>query len=99
MTPQYLKPSCHYVMIEIWSPSESDITIGRAVGYGMVTNIINGGLECRFGSDWRQESHIGFYMTYCNFLSTGYGSNLDCNNQRPFSFAIKSRPSLIKTMV
>ena len=66
----------------------------------MVTNIINGGLECGQGSvDSRQEDRIGFYTTYCDSLVVGYGLNLNCSNQRPFGFAVQSRPGLIKTAV
>ena len=58
MTPQSPKPSCHDVMTGIWSPfdSNSDSAARRAVGYGAVTNIINGGLECGKGSDSRHRT-------------------------------------------
>lgn len=99
MTAQSPKPSCHDVMTGRWSPSGSDSAAGRAVGYGAVTNIINGGLECGKGSDSRQQDRIGFYKRYCDILGVSYGSNLDCNNQRPFGFAVQSQPRLIKTVV
>ncbi|KAF2301221.1 hypothetical protein GH714_020936 [Hevea brasiliensis] len=46
MTPQFPKPSCHDVITGQWSPTGHDISAGRAPGYGVITNIINGGLEC-----------------------------------------------------
>ncbi|KAH0971003.1 hypothetical protein GBA52_023159 [Prunus armeniaca] len=33
---------------------------GRVPGYGVITNIINGGLECGHGQDDRVASRIGF---------------------------------------
>lgn len=99
MTAQSPKPSCHDVMTGKWTPSGSDSAAGRAAGYGAVTNIINGGLECGKGSDSRQQDRIGFYKRYSDILGVSYGSNLDCNNQRPFGAAVQSEPRLIKTVV
>eukprot|EP00253_Pinus_taeda_P002839 PITA_02839 len=84
MTAQSPKPSCHDVMTGKWTPSSSDSAAGRVPGYGVVTNIVNGGLECGKGSDSRQEDRIGFYKRYCDILGVSYGANLDCNNQTPF---------------
>ncbi|KAI9107764.1 hypothetical protein K1719_021100 [Acacia pycnantha] len=84
MTPQSPKPSCHDVMTGSWTPSDADVAAGRLPGYGTVTNIINGGLECGIGPDPRVEDRIGFYKRYCDILGVDYGDNLDCNSQRPF---------------
>ncbi|TYI01337.1 hypothetical protein ES332_A11G193500v1 [Gossypium tomentosum] len=84
MTPQGNKPSCHSVIIGQWRPSGADTEAGRVPGYGVITNIINGGLECGRGPDNRVASRIGFYRRYCDILGINYGSNLDCYNQRPF---------------
>ncbi|EMS51770.1 Basic endochitinase C [Triticum urartu] len=65
-------------------PAAADNAAGRVPGYGVITNIINGGLECGRGQDSRVADRIGFYQRYCNILGVGYGSNLDCYNQRPF---------------
>ncbi|KAL9678879.1 hypothetical protein QQ045_016730 [Rhodiola kirilowii] len=43
------KPSCHNVIIGQWSPSSADASAGRIPGYGVITNIINGGIECGKG--------------------------------------------------
>ncbi|KAM6590644.1 hypothetical protein CsatA_013249 [Cannabis sativa] len=51
----------------------------------MITNIINGGLECGQGvKDWVID-RIGFYERYCLILGVSTGDNLDCYNQRPFN--------------
>ncbi|XP_061355731.1 endochitinase A2-like [Gastrolobium bilobum] len=85
MTPQSPKPSCHDVITGIWKPSDADRAAGRLPGYGMITNIINGGLECGKGQDSRVQDRIGFYKRYCDLLGVGYGDNLDCSAQRPFN--------------
>ncbi|KAK0582269.1 hypothetical protein LWI29_023616 [Acer saccharum] len=84
MTPQSPKPSCHDVITGIWQPSAADQSAGRVPGYGVITNIINGGLECGHGQDSRVEDRIGYYKRYCDILGVGYGNNLDCYGQTPF---------------
>jgi chitinase len=86
MTPQSPKPSCHDVMTGQWSPSAGDVAAGRLPGYGVTTNIINGGLECGHGVDDRVADRIGFYKRYCDLLGVTYGDNLDCYSQTPFGY-------------
>ncbi|KAJ8618291.1 hypothetical protein MRB53_014477 [Persea americana] len=83
MAPQPGKPSCHDVITGRWTPSDADRAAGRLPGYGVITNIINGGLECGKGTDSRVADRIGFYKRYCEILGVSYGDNLDCYNQRP----------------
>lgn len=85
MTPQANKPSSHDVIIGSWTPSDADRTANRVPGYGVITNIINGGIECGKGQDTRVEDRIGFYKRYCDILGVNYGDNLDCYNQIPFN--------------
>ncbi|KAF7129201.1 hypothetical protein RHSIM_Rhsim10G0200600 [Rhododendron simsii] len=85
MTPQSPKPSCHDVITGRWIPSAADSAAGRVPGYGVITNIINGGLECGQGfSTAQQGSRIGFLKHFSDIVGVDYGENLDCNNQRPF---------------
>ncbi|VFQ88200.1 unnamed protein product [Cuscuta campestris] len=78
MTPQGSKPSSHDVMTGQWTPSAA----GRVPGYGLVTNIINGGVECGGGGAGdRVADRIGFYKRYCDIFGVAYGDNLDCSNQ------------------
>ncbi|KAJ1264215.1 hypothetical protein BS78_09G246200 [Paspalum vaginatum] len=51
----------------------------------VITNIVNGGLECGHGTDFRVADRIGFYKGYCDLFGVSYGDNLDCYNQTPFS--------------
>ncbi|XP_052195614.1 basic endochitinase-like [Diospyros lotus] len=85
MTPQSPKPSCHDVITGKWASSPADTAAGRVPGYGMTTNIINGGIECGKGANAQADNRIGFYKRYCNILGVSYGNNLDCNNQKPFA--------------
>ncbi|XVF45651.1 hypothetical protein PTKIN_Ptkin02bG0224000 [Pterospermum kingtungense] len=84
MTAQPPKPSCHDVIIGAWTPSDCNLASGRVPGYGVITNIINGGIECGQGSNPYVEDRIGFYKRYCDMLGVSYGDNLDCYSQTPF---------------
>ncbi|KAJ0082052.1 hypothetical protein Patl1_10931 [Pistacia atlantica] len=93
MTPQAPKPSCHNVITGNWQPSVADQSAGRVPGFGVITNIINGGIECGHGVDSKVQDRIGFYKRYCDMLGVGYGNNLDCYGQKPYSPGI-----LVETM-
>ncbi|KAB1207072.1 Endochitinase [Morella rubra] len=82
MTPQGNKPSSHDFITGIWTPSAADTAAGLVPGYGGITNIINGELECGHGPNDRVADRIGFYKRYCDLLGVSYGDNLDCNNQK-----------------
>nr|BAL04610.1 class I chitinase LA-c [Morus alba] len=90
VTPQAPKPSCHDVITGQWTPSQADKDANRLPGYGLLTNIINGGLECGHGPDDRVESRIGFYLRYCELLGVSPGDNLDCYNQRPYGVTLRN---------
>ncbi|KAF7829026.1 basic endochitinase-like [Senna tora] len=85
MTAQGNKPSSHDVITNKWKPSAADTSAGRVAGYGVITNIINGGLECGKGQNNQVADRIGFYKRYCDLFGIGYGNNLDCYNQKPFA--------------
>jgi len=84
MTPRENKPSCHDVMVDKWTPSAVDLAGNRRAGYGVTTNIINGGLECNRPGDSRVEDRVKFYERYAGILGVSPGSNLYCGDQRPF---------------
>nr|XP_051201163.1 endochitinase-like isoform X1 [Lolium perenne]XP_051201172.1 endochitinase-like isoform X2 [Lolium perenne] len=90
MTPQANKPSSHAVITGRWTPTAADNAAGRVPGYGVITNIINGGLECGIGPDPRVADRIGFYQRYCSILGVDTGSNLDCYSQRSFNLGVPS---------
>ncbi|CAN1236426.1 Chitinase 10 [Linum grandiflorum] len=66
-------------------PRGADLAANRTVGFGLVTNIINGGLECGVPNDGRVNSRIGFYRRYAQLFNVDTGPNLDCENQKPFA--------------
>uniref|UniRef100_A0A6N2MLI9 Glycoside hydrolase family 19 catalytic domain-containing protein n=1 Tax=Salix viminalis TaxID=40686 RepID=A0A6N2MLI9_SALVM len=76
MTPQANKPSSHDVIIGQWGPSDADRATNRVPGYGVITNIINGGLECGSGANDKVADRIGFYKRYCDLLGVSYGITL-----------------------
>ncbi|CAL4908084.1 unnamed protein product [Urochloa decumbens] len=89
MTARDNKPSCHDVITGRWVPSAADRAAGRGTpGYGVVTNIINGGIECGHGADPRVADRIGFYKRYCDTFGIGYWDGLDCDGQRPFNVGV-----------
>ncbi|XP_077246309.1 basic endochitinase C-like [Tasmannia lanceolata] len=85
MTSKSEKPSCHDTITGRWTPSNEDKIAGRLPGFGVSTNIINGGLECGKGNNVAVANRIGFYKRYCDILGVSYGTNLDCYNQKPFA--------------
>ncbi|CAH9098461.1 unnamed protein product [Cuscuta epithymum] len=91
MTPQGAKPSCHDVMTGKWTPSATDTAAGRVPGYGLVTNIINGGVECGSGgAKDKADDRVGFYKRYCDIFGIAYGDNLDCSAQTPYTATLAS---------
>eukprot|EP00258_Populus_trichocarpa_P002045 XP_002301555.2 chitinase 10 [Populus trichocarpa] len=85
MTKQSPKPSCHNVMIGKYKPTAASVAANRTAGYGLVTNIINGGLECGIPNDARVNDRIGFFQRYAALFNVSTGPNLDCVNQKPFT--------------
>ncbi|RDX70407.1 Chitinase 10, partial [Mucuna pruriens] len=84
MTEQKPKPSCHNVMIGKYVPTQADIAANRTAGYGLVTNIINGGLECGIPNDARVNDRIEYYKRYTTLFNVDTGPYLDCENQKSF---------------
>jgi len=85
MTAQGNKPSSHDVITGRWRPSSADTSAGRLPGFGVITNIINGGIECLNRQESLVQNRIGFYQRYCQMMGINPGANLDCNTQRPFN--------------
>jgi hypothetical protein len=86
MTPRDPKPSCHAVMAGTWTPSPADVAGGRLPGFGLATNIINGGLECTgTGTVMGQEAdRIGYFKRYAALFGVTTGDNLDCSRQQHY---------------
>lgn len=79
MTPQSPKPSCHAVMTGSWTPASADINAGRAPGFGMTINIINGGLECSIPTNGKVQDRVGFYQRFTQMLGVTMGESVYCD--------------------
>ncbi|CAK8544471.1 unnamed protein product [Lathyrus sativus] len=82
MTERKPTPSCHNVMVGKYVATEADIAANRTAGYGLVTNIINGGLECGIPGDARVNDRIGFFQRYSKLFNVDTGPNLNCAYQK-----------------
>lgn len=69
MTAQEPKPSAHDVMLDIASECPE---YNRYNGYGMTTNIINGGLECDMATSQKVENRVQYYSRYADILGVEY---------------------------
>ncbi|CAM0958261.1 unnamed protein product [Alopecurus aequalis] len=87
MTPQEPKPSCHDVMVGRYKPTEADKAANQKAGFGLTTNIINGGLECNQTGNAQADDRVGYYRHYGKLLGieNQLGANLDCAHQLPYS--------------
>ncbi|WJX85239.1 Chitinase 10 [Trifolium repens] len=82
MTERKPTPSCHNVMVGKYVATKDDIAANRTAGFGLVTNIINGGLECGIPNDARVNDRIGFFKRYTKLFNVDTGPNLDCAYQK-----------------
>jgi len=68
-----------------WTPTPSDLNMGRDAGYGMTTNIINGGLECNMPTNAKVEDRVGFYKRYADILNVAVDeSTMYCDQMRSY---------------
>jgi hypothetical protein len=89
MTPQTHKPSAHDVMIGIWQPKASDTAKGRAPGFGMTINIINGEVECNKGEDnYSMKDRMKFYQHFLNKLGVTDTANCSCAKMQPYLYGV-----------
>lgn len=84
MTAQAPKPSAHDVMVGSWTPSADDVAKGRAPGFGMTINIINGGLECGQPTGPKVIDRVGFYDRFTTMLGVGQGDAVYCDSMQPY---------------
>jgi hypothetical protein len=81
MREQKPKPSCHNVMCGKWQPSEDDIKQNRKPGFGMVINIINGGVECNTADpviEAKRKERIGFHKWFAVIINIKVEDDCDC---------------------
>ncbi len=57
MTPQTPKPSMHEIVSNFWVPNAADKAAGRLAGFGAMTMVINGAVECSKGTETAQSAN------------------------------------------
>lgn len=84
MTPQAPKPSAHDVMVGQWRPTAADLELGRVPGFGMTTNIINGGIECNQPTTAAVHDRVGYFERYSDIAGSTVGDNLYCDSMASY---------------
>lgn len=88
--PQPPKPSMLFVVDGTWQPNATDIANGLTPGFGVTTQIINGGVECGGSQEVQQsKNRIAYYQEFANYLAVPVASNevLGCKNMKQFDAA------------
>lgn len=87
MSPQPPKPSMQHVIDGTWQPNAHDQSLNLTAGFGVTTNIINGGIECGHGTEKQQSlNRMAYYKKYAAKLGVPVpsGEQLGCANQGKF---------------
>lgn len=85
--PQPPKPSMLQVIDGTWQPNDHDKANGLVSGFGVTTQIINGGVECGGPTEIAQsENRIKYYKEFANYLKVAVPANevLGCANMKQF---------------
>ena len=85
--PQPPKPSMLQVIDGTWQPNDHDKANGLVPGFGVTTQIINGGVECGGPTEIAQsQNRIKYYKEFANYLKVLVPSNevLGCANMKQF---------------
>ncbi|MCG8668410.1 MAG: cellulose binding domain-containing protein [Pseudomonadales bacterium] len=85
--PQPPKPSMLHVIDGTWQPNANDLAAGLVSGFGVTTQIINGGIECGGSSEHIQsQNRINYYQAIANYLSVSISESevLGCANMQQF---------------
>jgi len=88
MYPQPPKPSMLHVIDGTWIPNANDESNGLLPGFGVTTNIINGGVECGGSTEIAQSlNRIAYYKEFSNYLDAPIAESevLGCANMKQFS--------------
>lgn len=85
--PQPPKPSMLQVIDGTWQPNDHDKANGLVPGFGMTTQIINGGVECGGPTEIAQsQNRIKYYKEFANYLKVPVAPDevLGCANMKQF---------------
>ncbi len=85
--PQPPKPSMLHVVDGTWVPNAKDIANGLTPGFGVTTQIINGGVECGGSVEVQQSvNRISYYRSFAEYLDVPIAANevLGCKGMKQF---------------
>ena len=84
-TPQPPKPSMLGTVVGDWTPTKEEEQKGLRLGFGLTTNILNGGIECNKGSETPQAKNRAFYYNeFAKFLKVKIVGDTGCGRMPPF---------------
>ena len=86
--PQPPKPSMLHVVDGTWQPNAEDIAAGLTPGFGVTTQIINGGVECGGSVEVQQSlNRIDYYENFSNYLGLSIPEDevLGCKGMQQFN--------------
>merc|ERR1712129_331025 len=89
-TPQPPKPSMLGGVEGDWTPNQADLDGGLRSGFGLTTNIINGGIECGKGFETRQaRNRADYYRHFAKHLGVKGEDegDLGCGKMKKFGGA------------
>jgi chitodextrinase len=85
--PQPPKPSMLHVIDGTWQPNARDISNGLTPGFGVTTQIINGGVECGGSTEIAQSlNRITYYQSFADYLGVTVPNDevLGCAGMKQF---------------
>ncbi|MCP3674595.1 MAG: chitinase, partial [Gammaproteobacteria bacterium] len=85
--PQPPKPSMLHVIDGTWQPNSHDEQSGLLSGFGVTTQIINGGVECGGSVEIQQSlNRIDYYLNFAQYLNVPVPGNevLGCKGMNQF---------------
>ncbi|WP_421213883.1 glycoside hydrolase family 19 protein [Aeromonas dhakensis] len=88
--PQPPKPSMLHVVDGTWQPNAHDQQNGLVPGFGVTTQIINGGVECGGAAEHAQsQNRITYYQAQAQYLGVPVPADevLGCKNMKVFDEA------------
>ena len=84
-TPQPPKPSMLGVVEGDWKPNQADLAGGLRPGFGLTTNIINGGIECGKGTETQQSrNRVDYFRNFAKYLGVKVEGELSCGRMKKF---------------
>ena len=85
--PQPPKPSMLHALDGTWAPNAHDLASGLEPGFGVTTQIINGGIECGGSAEHAQsQNRIDYYLNFADYLGVPVPADevLGCANMQRF---------------